>query len=96
MGNTLLYWHPEIKFIDSDKGHYAYYRSWDGGKGGLTFYSRSLRKLGIDMRRSEPSFREPFDPEGGIPDKEWGNVDPSKLRPLNEVEVSEVLEFLRG
>jgi|TARA_B100002003_G_C13955219_1_gene462954 hypothetical protein len=89
MGNTLLY-------KDTETGGFNYFRFWDGSRGSLTVGRSSLKILGEEMRDSAYLFEDPFDLEGGIPDREHKNIDSSVLRPLNRVEISQILEALRG
>ena len=88
MGNTLLY-------RDLNTGAFAYYRPLDIGGGSSTVHVSSLRALAVDMREFGYLFEEPFDPDGGIPNKDWGNIDPATLRALEGDEVDTVVKFLR-
>lgn len=90
MGNTLLY-------QDLETRDFAYYRLWEeGNEGSSTVYTSSLEYLAEHMGKCEHVFEERFEPEGGIPNKDWGNLDVTKLRPLDETEVNTVVKILRN
>ena len=89
MGNTLLY-------RNNKTGEVAYYRKWPGGKGSFTLYSHDLKGLIRAMKSDIFLFEEPFEPEGGVPKRDFGNIDPTKFSALKKREVDTVVEYLRN
>ena len=84
MGNTLL-------FYNKLTSRYGFHRPYDVGNGSLTSVSRSLDLL-IEHMKSITDFKEPFDPEGGVPDIEFIFLE--YVKPAEPDDVRKVREAL--
>ncbi len=82
MVNTQLY-------INPSKEIYHFYRPFDNG-GSLTSGYRTIERLIEGMKGSKNLFGTDFDPESGVPDIDFGMLDPKDLKPISQRELIQV------
>ena len=95
MANTYLFY---VGNLGDYPEPFGAYRAWASPKkGSLTVFAPTEVDLGRLMQEVEKYFASSSEPIALVPpNKDWGNIDPKRVRPLDEAEVREVVAALRG